>query len=99
MKVWHYITKRSDDIQIGDYYIFEQGNEYDYVKPDNDKAGSGKFSPLVRISVEDIVLMRIKGKKLDFVWRAIQLSNRKSFSCKRVLGESIKSVSNYPKMM
>jgi len=96
MKVWHYITKRSDNIQVGDYYRFHSGHSsfdsYDRIKPDK-YLGDGVRVLLLCIPFEDIILMRINGKRLDYVWKAIQLSKRRSYTCIKVLGKLIEKLS------
>ncbi len=96
MKVWHYITKRSDDIQVGDYYTFHikiDSNGFDRIKPKLNKDDNGKRTLLIKLSLETVILTRLKGKKCLYVWEAKQLSKRRSFGCRRVFGELIDNLS------
>ncbi len=86
--VWHYLTIRSDDIQVGDYYCFCKTGIND--PPINGR----KYAYLIKLSITEITVMRLKQKRKDCVWQAVQRSKRKKNKHYRVQGKLIHSLSH-----
>ena len=84
--VWHYLTIRSDDIKVGDYYCFSKIG-------DTDRLNNRDFSYLIKLSLIEVTLMRLKGRKEQYVWQAVKKSKYKRYSHHRVQGKLIHSLS------
>jgi len=89
--IWHYLTKRSDDIQIGDYYCFSGDGIGDIVLIQGEKH---KYGYLIKLPVPEVALMRLKGLRKNFVWKAVRKSQRKKNNHYRVQGKIIFNLSN-----
>ena len=88
--VWHYLTIRSDDIQVGDYYCFSDPGVNDKVLV---KGTNGKFGYLVKLSLTEVTLMRLKEKRKNFVWQAVRKSKIKKNNHYQVQGKLIYNLS------
>ncbi len=88
--VWHYLTIRSDNIQVGDYYCFCKTGIFD---PILIRGKIAKYGYLVKLSILEITVMRLKGKRKEFVWQAVQRSKRKKNNHYRVQGKLIYNLS------
>ena len=89
--IWHYLTKRSDDIQVGDHYCFSENGDTDIVLT---RGKDVKFHYLVKLSVFEVVLMRLKGLRKDFIFKAVRKSQRKKNNHQRIQGKIISNLSN-----
>lgn len=89
--IWHYLTKRSDNIQVGDYYCFSKNGDTDAVLVQRKPT---KFHYLVKLPVSEVVLMRLKGLTKDFIFKAVRKSQRKLYNHHRVQGKYIPNLSH-----
>lgn len=90
--IWHYLTIRSDYLEVGDYYCFSKSGDNDIVIVEG--ISKGKYGYLIKLSLIEVILMRLNGKKKDFVWQVVRKSQRKKHNHHRVLGKYIRNLSN-----
>jgi len=88
--IWHYLTKRSDNIQVGDYYCFSETGDTDTIFSLKNNI---TYHYLVKLPVSEVVLMRLKGLKKDFIFKAVRKSQHKLYNHYRVQGKYIPNLS------